>query len=58
MSEAENSDQEEIYPNNNISTRQKEKHQRCRSKLPITENYIKTGSGYIKNKKNLAANKT
>ena len=46
--EAENGDQEEIYPNNNITTRQKEKQQRRRPEFPITKNYIKTASVYIK----------
>ena len=49
--EAENGDQEEIYLNNNILARQREKKQRHRPEFPITENYIKTGGGYIKNKK-------
>ena len=38
MSEAGKDDQEEIYPNNNIPTRQKVKHQRFRSKVPTTAN--------------------
>ena len=46
MTETENSDQEGIYPNNNIPTRQKEKHLRCRPEFPITKKYIKTGGGY------------
>ena len=48
--EAENDNQEEICPNNNISTRQRGKAQRRRPKSPITENCIKKGGGYIKNK--------
>ena len=51
--EAVNGDQEEIYPNDNIPTRQKEKQQ-CRTpEFPITESYIKTDCGYIKNFKKL-----
>ena len=34
----------------NIPTRQREKKQHHRPEFPITENYIKTGGGYIKNK--------
>ena len=48
--EAENGNQEEICTNNNIPKRQREKKQRRRLELPITENYIETGGGYIKNK--------
>ena len=46
MTETENSDQEGIYPNNNIPIRQKEKHLHCRPEFQITKKYIKRGGGY------------
>ena len=53
ISEAENGDEEEMYPNNNVQVREKENHQRCRPKSPIAQNYVKTRGGYIKIKKKL-----
>ena len=45
----ENCNQEEIYHNNNIPRRQKEKHQCPRPEFAIMGNYVKTGGSYIKN---------
>ena len=53
MSQTENGEKEEIQPNNNLATRQKGKHQCQRPEFPITENYIKAGAGFIKNKHKL-----
>ena len=53
ISEAENGDEEEMYPNNNVQVREKENHQRCRPKSPIAQNYVKTRGGYIKIKKKI-----
>ena len=58
MSETENGDQKEIC-RNNIPTIQKEKHHRRRPEVPITKNYIKSGSGYIRNEnKDVPGNQT
>ena len=53
QNEAENGNQEEIYPNNNIPTSQREKQQSRRPEFPITVNYITTGAAHIKNNKRI-----
>ena len=47
-----NGDPEEIYPNNNISTKENDRQQRRRPQFSITETYIKTGG-----KKNIVPGK-
>ena len=42
-----NGDPEEIYPNNNISTKENDRQQRRRPQFSITETYIKTGGKKI-----------